>query len=382
MRSADVIVIGAGVLGTFHAYFAAQKGYKTILIERNPFPNDASTRNFGMIVQSIVEAGGEWAEHARATAEIYQALQHECDIGVRPTGSLYIASTEVENRVLQEFTQAAGPAYTCEYLDADEACYRYPRIQSSYCLGALFFPNDLTIEPQHMLRQMIEHVVQRGLLEYLPATNVIGVEASGQHCTVTDSAGNVLIADRVIVCSGAEYRMLFPALFLSSGLMICKLQMMQTVPQPHNTLPHSFLSGLSIERYPAFKSCPSYPLLQRQAVDEQIRAYGIHLLFKQAADGAVIIGDSHEYRAIEQASALEESTSNAINAAILRYGRQMLDLPSWEIARMWNGYYMLHPERPIYTQTIDDRIHVITGIAGKGMSTGPGFARCQIDAIL
>jgi len=327
MRSADVIVIGAGVLGMFHAYFAAQKGYKTVLIERNPFPNDASARNFGMIVQSIVEAGGEWAEHACATAEIYQAIQSECDIGVRPTGSLYIASTEVENRVLQEFAQAAGPASTCIYLDADETCYRYRRIQPSYCVGALFFPHDLTIEPRHMLRQLIGHVVQRGLLEYLPATNVIGVASSDRHCTVTDSAGNVLLADRVIVCSGAEYRRLFPALFRISGLTICKLQMMQTVPQPHNTLPHSILSGLSIERYRAFKICPSYSLLQQQAVDEQIRAYGIHLLFKQAADGAVIIGDSHEYSAIEHASALEESTSSAINAAILRYGRQMLDLP-------------------------------------------------------
>lgn len=34
---ADVIVIGAGVLGTFHAYFAAQMGLKTILIEGNSF---------------------------------------------------------------------------------------------------------------------------------------------------------------------------------------------------------------------------------------------------------------------------------------------------------------------------------------------------------
>lgn len=382
MRSVDLIVIGAGVLGTFHAYFAAQKGYKTILIERNPFPNDASTRNFGMIVQTIVEAGGEWAAHARATAEIYQAIQREREIGVRPTGSLYIASTELENRVLQEFAQAAGPAYTCEYLDADEACYRYPRIQPAYCLGALFFPNDLTIEPRHMLQQLIEHIGQRGLLEYLPATNVIGVAASGQHCTVTDSAGNVLLADRVIVCSGAEYRTLFPALFRTSGMKICKLQMMQTIPQPPNTLAHSILSGLSIERYPAFRGCPSYALLQQQTVDKQLRAYGIHLLFKQAADGAVIIGDSHEYRAIEHASTLEESTSSAINAAILGYGRQMLDLPSWEIARMWNGYYMLHPERPIYTELIDDRIHVVTGIAGKGMSTGPGFARDHIAAIL
>ena len=60
---ADVIVIGAGVLGAFHAYFAARKGYKTLLLERNALPTDASTRNFGMVVQSIVEAEGEWAEY-------------------------------------------------------------------------------------------------------------------------------------------------------------------------------------------------------------------------------------------------------------------------------------------------------------------------------
>ena len=63
-----------------------------------------------MIVQSIVEAGGEWAEHARATAEIYQAIQRQCDIGVRPIGSLYIASTEVDTILRRHYPQrgAAG----------------------------------------------------------------------------------------------------------------------------------------------------------------------------------------------------------------------------------------------------------------------------------
>src|SRR5690349_9768996 len=92
MRHADVIVVGAGVVGTFHAYVAARKGYKTLLVERNAFPNDASTRNFGIIAHSIVEAGGEWSEFARASAEIYRELQEEHDIGVKVTGSLYLAS--------------------------------------------------------------------------------------------------------------------------------------------------------------------------------------------------------------------------------------------------------------------------------------------------
>src|SRR5215469_17162255 len=90
IRHADIIVIGAGVLGTFHAYFAAQKGYKTLLVERNPFPSDASTRNFGMAVQTIVETDSEWAGFARASREIYQALQQQLELGVRHAGSLYL----------------------------------------------------------------------------------------------------------------------------------------------------------------------------------------------------------------------------------------------------------------------------------------------------
>ena len=103
---ADVIVIGAGVLGTFHAYFAARKGLHTILIERNAYPSDASTRNFGMVVQTIVETEGEWPAYARASRDIYLAIQEEHDIGVRNNGSLYIASTDIERMVLEEFASA------------------------------------------------------------------------------------------------------------------------------------------------------------------------------------------------------------------------------------------------------------------------------------
>jgi len=113
---ADVIVIGAGVLGTFHAYYAVQMGFKTILIERNAFPSDASTRNFGMVVQTIVETEGEWPTFARASREIYKSIQQELNIGVQSNGSLYIASTEIERTVLEEFARAFSPTYNCSYL--------------------------------------------------------------------------------------------------------------------------------------------------------------------------------------------------------------------------------------------------------------------------
>lgn len=297
------------------------------------------------------------------------------------TGSLYLASTETERAVLVEFAQAFAASHHCTFLEADRARSLYPFIQERYCTGALLFPDDLTLDPRRMLRQLIAHLVEKRLVEYVPHTPIMSVETDGQGCVVKDARGNVFTADRVFVCSGAEYRTLFPAIFLQSGLQVCKLQMMRTVSLPQRLLPHSILSGLSIQRYPAFKAVPSYARLQDQPVDERLRTYGIHLLFKQATDGSVIIGDSHEYNAFPEAHRGEESTNALMNEAILGYGQKMISLPSWQIQQMWNGYYLVNPQGEVYTETPGNAIHIVTGIAGKGMSTGPGFSRQHIASV-
>jgi hypothetical protein len=96
----------------------------------------------------------------------------------------------------------------------------------------------------------------------------------------------------------------------------------------------------------------------------------------------IVIGDSHEYRPLDEAAPLEERTDPRINQAILEYGQRMVTLPSWDIEGLWNGYYLIHPERDVFEQDIDGSVHIVTGIGGKGMSTGPGFAEAHIQRIL
>jgi FAD dependent oxidoreductase TIGR03364 len=382
MRQTDLIVIGAGILGAFHAYFAAHKGYRTLLLERNAFPNDASVRNFGIISPTIVPVGSEWAGYAFDSLEIYRALQREHDLTVRVSGSLYLASNEIENRALQEFAQRAPAAYRCNYVDAREATGRFPFVQPSYCAGALLFPDDLTVDAPRLLRRLIPRLEATGKVEYVPHTTVVGVTTSSDGCRVTDARGRVYAAARAIVCNGAEYRTLFPEQFASSGLQVCKLQMMRTVPLPEFRLPHAVLGGLSIGRYPAFALSPSYVAVRAQPVPAALGDNGIHVLFKQAPDGSIIVGDSHEYRDCGDVEGLEERSNPAINDAILAYGRLMLRLPSWAIGSMWNGYYLVNPGHDIYTRTIDGAVHIVTGIGGKGMTTGPGYARHSIEALV
>ena len=49
-RTADVAIVGAGILGLAHGDFAARPGKSIVVFERHPRATGASGRNFGMIL--------------------------------------------------------------------------------------------------------------------------------------------------------------------------------------------------------------------------------------------------------------------------------------------------------------------------------------------
>jgi len=382
VRNADVLVVGAGVVGAFHAYHAAQRGYSVLLAERNPWPNDASTRNFGIIARSIVEPGSVWDDCARDTRETYEAIRREHDSTVRTTGSLYLASTALERAVLTEYAGSPANEEHCTFVEGTEAVARYPFLEPEYCRGALLFPHDLGLDPRLMLRRLIPFLEQTGRVTYLPSTTITQLEVRGDHCHARDAAGNTYEAAHAFVCGGAERRILFPARFADETARVCKLQMLRTVSQADFHLPHPVLSGLSLRRYPAFRSCPSHAAMCAEPLEEELTTFDIHLLIKQEADGTVVIGDSHEYRPAGQAADLEERTNPAITEAILRYAQRMLRLPSWRVEAGWNGYYLIAKEQDSLPRTIEGRMHFAAAIGGRGMTVGPGYARRSIQHVL
>ena len=96
----DLVVIGSGVLGTFHDYYALQQGYSVLLLEKDNHPRSATVRNFGQIVPSGMKAS--WFEYSRRSLEVYRKIQEEYDLSVRQNGSVYIASDEEEQQIIHE----------------------------------------------------------------------------------------------------------------------------------------------------------------------------------------------------------------------------------------------------------------------------------------
>ncbi|MEL6357647.1 MAG: HAD family hydrolase, partial [Bacteroidota bacterium] len=161
---------------------------------------------------------------------------------------------------------------------------------------------------------------------------------------------------------------------------ISQLQMLATVPQSRVRIPGNILTGRTIRRYEAFRECETYKVAVSNKDSQEFgNQYGIHILFKQADDGSVILGDSHVYA--NEECQLPFDRREDIDEFMLTEAKQIYDLPDYRISQRWIGRYAQCKQDDIFTTTIDDRIHIVAGIGGKGMTAGPGFAQQHIQRI-
>lgn len=380
MQQYDLIVIGGGAIGSFHAWHALAQGKKVLMLERSSKPVGATVRNFGQVIPSGQDLD-QWHDYGRTSLGIYKQIQAKYDITVRENGSVYLASDADELQLLHEIKALFDDRdYPSELLSPERVRQKWPSVKPEYCIGALFFPQEVSVEPRSMVHRLRALMLGNPDFSYRNNSPVIGCEVKNGLCEISTTSGERYHAAKAAICSGAEFRLLFPELFLNSGMIVSKLQMLISRPLPEVQLPGNILTGLSIRRYESFRSCPSYSKLKQEAHYKELQDQGIHLLFKQALDGSIIIGDSHEYAPAPEAEELDYEVSDYMNALILGEGKRILNLPSWDIARVWNGFYAQHPDAA-FLREWEDRIFITTGIGGKGMTTSAGLSKARIERI-
>lgn len=379
----DLIVVGGGVLGTFHAYHALLAGKSVLQLEKDNYPVGATVRNFGQVVPSGMEA--EWFEYGVAGLEIYQSIQQEFDISVRNNGSVYIASDEGEQTLIHELKAHYDLiGYPTEMLNKQAVLAKYPAIKSSYAKEALFFPQEISVEPDLMIKRL--HLYMQGkfnqyMLKYnSPVTSCNskgdGVVIGLKNNTETYTGG------KAIICNGYEFKLLYPELFSESGIVVSKLQMMRSLPMPHAKLEGNILTGLTIRRYESFEHyCPSFKNIATPDAYAELKKWGIHMLFKKAADNSIIIGDSHVYADVNHFDDLGFDLNSHINELMLKEAERIVDFDVRKLESTWAGFYPQHPTKHIVEYDLDNLIHIRTAIGGKGMTASAGYAAKSINKI-
>ncbi len=376
----DLIIVGAGALGTFHAYHAAKAGRRVLLLEKDNRPVSATVRNFGQVVPSGL--AGRWVGYGRRSLEIYQHIQAQTDISVRANGSVYVASDADEWQLLHELhDRFAAQDYASELLSRQAVLARFPLLRADYAVGGLVFSQEISVEPDRMIYRMIDYIRETYAVTYRPNATVIDCQPDGSGATVTLAGGQRYSASKVLICSGHEFRLLFPDVFANSRLIVSKLQMLQTPPMPQVLVPGNLLTGLTIRRYESFRECPSFTALTTPDRLQPLQAQGIHILFKQAIDGSIILGDSHHYAGVQHVDDLGFDTHDAIDDLMLAEARRIVTFPIEQVARRWAGVYS-QTDREIFEYDIDPTVRIITGIGGKGMTSGAGYAEASIRSWL
>jgi FAD dependent oxidoreductase TIGR03364 len=371
---ADVAIVGAGILGLAHAYVAAKSGKSVMVIEKNPRASGASVRNFGM-VWPIGQPAGTMLELSLRSRQLWLEVLDQANLPRRETGSLHLAYRSDEAAVAQEFAQL-GPTlgYQCTWLNQHEVLNRSHAVQPEGLLGGLWSDTEFTVDPRQILHSLPSFLADRYKVQFFFGTAVTAIEPP-----ILYSGNGQWRAETVIVCTGDDFETLYPRQFAASGLTRCKLQMMRTAAQPDGwQLGPSLAAGLTLRFYPSFQVCTSLPALARRIAEEtpEYDRWGIHALVSQTADGALTLGDSHEY-----GLSVDIFNKEEIDEIILRYTRQFLRAPDLTLAERWYGVYAKHPEKPLVVMNPDDGVRVVASPGGSGMTLSFGVAEQSIRAL-
>ncbi|MBP6811295.1 MAG: TIGR03364 family FAD-dependent oxidoreductase [Saprospiraceae bacterium] len=363
----DVAVIGAGIVGLATAYAAARKGLKTIVFERNPRAIGASVRNFGL-VWPIGQPAGPLFDRAMRSREIWLDIASESGIQVKQNGSLQLAYHDDEVAVLHDFLKGAeGAGYQLKLLTPNEVAVHSPAVKTAGLKAGLWSATECTVSPRQVIPQLTEYLEKELGVVFQFGSAITHVDAG-----MVSDFYDIWRAERIFICSGADFETLYPRIFQESGITKCKLQMLRTNTQPKDwQLGPSLCAGLTLLHYSSFAHLKSLESVRDRYNQENpdFARYGVHVLVSQNHSGEIILGDSHEY-----GWDVSPFDSEEINQLILNYLQTFAQFPDAVIAETWHGVYPKLPGKTDFVMEAEKGVWIVNGLSGAGMTMSFGLA--------
>ncbi len=250
-----MLIIGAGVIGLSTAYYAARKGHRVTVIDRNPEQRDGcSFGNAGLVVPShfvplaapgMVALGLKWMwspespfyvkprldwdlfnwslkfwrastpEHVRRAAPLLRDLNfasRACfeelaelpgdDFGLVKKGLAMLCKTQ---QTLDEETKMAAQArqlgIPAEVLDAKQTSALDPKIRMEV-VGSVYFPGDCHLSPNRFMAALKKQCDQVGV-EFLWRADVTHVTHHASRITALKTSQAEYSADEYVLCGGS-----------------------------------------------------------------------------------------------------------------------------------------------------------------------------------
>jgi glycine oxidase len=202
----NVVVLGAGVMGTALAWRLQQLGAHAIVLERALPGAEASSAAAG-ILAPLAEAAGEphLLELGVASLARYpewaEALLRETgvDVGFRRCGVLHVA-LDPAGVAQHDATQAALGAHRHERVTGSEAAARWPWLGPVH--DALWLPTEAVVD-NRLLVQALYRAAERAGATFVTGRTALGIATEGGRAVGIETDQGTVRGDAVALCAGA-----------------------------------------------------------------------------------------------------------------------------------------------------------------------------------
>ena len=373
--TADLVVVGAGVVGCATAFRAARAGLRTVVLDARPRPATLTTAAATGAYRLQFDNAEEVAL-VREGIELYAAFAEQAglpgyDIGLRPQGYLFCARDAGASERQRELVarQHAFGLTDVELLDGDEVRRRFPYVAGSV-VSARYRARDGFIDP-----------VRLAWGYALAASAGPGVDRPAGAAEATFALGQRVIGLRTV---GGR----IVAVETHDGAVAAPLVVLATGPFLART---AALAGVDVPIAPTRRqkviipAAPEVPPDAPMTIDE---ATGAH--WRPALDGAFVLLTEKGTPPSEPSWSVPTSADLAFRLldpasddAVAHVAPFWVDI--WERGAGWlvhAGQYEYTPDhRPLVGATPVEGLWLNGGWSGHGVMGSGGGSRLLLDAM-
>ncbi|MCX6627829.1 MAG: FAD-binding oxidoreductase [Candidatus Solibacter sp.] len=206
MNSADVIIIGGGIVGSSIAYHLTEAGCRDILVlERETHQGKGSTG------KSMGGVRAQFATDINIRMSLYsipffgafdEVMGHPS--GYRPQGYLFVANTPAHMDYLRENYrhQVAAGVKAVRLLDARDVSHIAPELRHDDILGGSFCATDGFVDPYSVMTGFMPKAIERGV-RLMRDTDVTGIAVDARGVAGVQTSRGFISGRTVVNAAGA-----------------------------------------------------------------------------------------------------------------------------------------------------------------------------------
>lgn len=350
MQSADVVIIGGGVLGTSTGYWLAKQGVAVTILEKGLVGWEASGRATGF--QSLRGENPPEIALAAEANKLWMTLDEELGYPTEwlASGRLWVALEQRDLEDLQktcQHWQARG--LPVRLIDSAEARALAPGL-SERVLGGMHTTRGGHANPQRTSQAFAWAFQDRGgqILEQTPA---LTIHTARDKVTGVETPGGTISTRTVISCAGPQTAMLCRQVGIEVPIAIARLEGCISTPLPHLFDVALVGNGMSVR---------------------QTRRGNLHFN-----------GGPHEWVDVNLTSEPAKPTTPIVRGAARRLAELFPSLSGTQVLRTWAGIVEVTPDHAaIIEKAAAPDGFIVATASGHGLGLSPALGKAISELVV